>query len=241
MGYTRTYPWQILTRLAGLTLAYRLPFEYDPARLQDDTARVLDRFGTASHFRRDHHDGGWGAIGLVGDEADPHSLRAAQRYAKTPALACAPYIEAILDSFPCDRYRVRLMRLAAGKNIFWHFDSTEHMEGHRARLHIPVVTNPGVAFQISHENMRWGAGEFWYGDFSFPHRVYNGGGDDRIHLVVDLEINGCLRGTIPKRMAEQVARRKRIRRWAQRLCDRYTRCAPYMPDRLRGGIGREVA
>jgi hypothetical protein len=240
MAYTRAYPWQVLSRLAGLMLSFRLPLTFDPRRLHEDTARVLEHFETASHFRQDHHDGGWSAIGLIAGAGDHRELRrqAAASYQKTAAMAQAPYIETILDRLPYPKQRVRLMRLAKGANIFWHFDGKQHMDSGRARLHIPVATNPGVAFQISHESMRWGVGELWYGDFSFPHRLHNAGAEDRIHLVIDLTIDDSVHDMIPTRMAREAARRRRIRPWAQYLCGRYTRYAPYMPDRLRAGIGR---
>jgi hypothetical protein len=241
--YTTIYPWQVLTRVAGLMLSYRLPLAFDPHRLREDTTCVLKHFGTARHFRQDHHDGGWSAIGLISKAGDHRDLRANSRssYQKTDAMVHAPYIEEVLDGLPCEKHRVRLMRLAAGAHIFWHFDGREHMDGQLARLHVPVVTNPGVILQISHETMNWKAGEFWYGDFSFPHRLHNSGVGDRIHLVMDLVINDFLRKTIPTPMVRQADRRRRMRPWAQSLCRRYTKYAPYMPNPLRAGIGRSEA
>jgi hypothetical protein len=223
MPYTRNYPWQVLTRLADLTLAFKLPFSYDPHRLQQDTSRILADFDTTPHYRWDHHDGGWEAISLIGAAGSASNLRTGGSYLKTPAMERAPYIEEVLDDLPCQKYRVRLMRLAAGKNIFWHIDEGENMDAGHTRLHIPIATNPCVEFQISHENMRWRPGELWYGDFSFPHRLHNGGGEDRIHLVIDLRVNEFLRGTIPRRMTDETRKRERVRPWAQQLCTRYSR------------------
>jgi hypothetical protein len=55
------------------------------------------------------------------------------------------------------------------------------------RLHVPIVTNPGVRFLIGGaECGPWRPGELWYGDFSQPHSVENTGAETRYHLVVDV-------------------------------------------------------
>jgi len=40
-------------------------------------------------------------------------------------------------------------------------------------------------------------GECWYVNTSLPHRVANLGQTDRIHLVIDCEVNGWLRSFFP--------------------------------------------
>ena len=218
MAYTTIYPWQVLTHLSHLDLAYKLPLAFDQQLLQENLQRVLSNVKMVRHFSDDDHDGGWNAIGLVTVDGDPEKLRRGKTYSKTPVLKHAPYIESIIDDLPSQTQRVRLMRLEKKKNIFWHFDAGENMDGGVVRLHIPVVTNEMVEFQISHQDLRWNAGEFWYGDFSFPHRLRNGGDEDRVHLVIDLEINEFFRNTIPGQMKEQTSRRRRIRWFAQRMC-----------------------
>lgn len=223
MPYTTVYPWQILTYLSQLDLAYKLPFAYDPKQLQDDLQQVLSNVRMVPHFSPDDHDGGWSAVGLIAADGDPQKLARGGTYSKTPVLKHAPYMECIIDNLPSNKLRVRLMRFEKRKNIFWHYDAGENLDGPVVRLHIPVVTNEKVEFQISHHNVRWKAGEFWYGDFSFPHRLRNGGEEDRIHLVIDLEINEFLRNTIPREMKEQASRRRRLRWLAQRMCYAYTK------------------
>lgn len=223
MSYTTIYPWQILTYLSNLDLAYKLPFAYDSKLLQDDLQQVLSNVKMVPHFSPDDHDGGWSAIGLVTADGNPQKLARGESYSKTPVLKYAPYIEHIIDSLPSRKQRVRLMRLEKKKNIFWHYDAGENLDGTVVRLHIPVVTNEKVEFQISHHNVRWNAGEFWYGDFSFPHRLRNGGEEDRVHLVIDLEINQFLRNTIPKNMKEQTSHRRRLRWLTQHMCNAYTK------------------
>lgn len=223
MSYTTIYPWQILTYMGRLDLCYKLPLAYDQQLLQEDLQRVLSNVKMVRHFSDDDHDGGWNAIGLITSDGDPQKLRRGDTYSKTPVLKYAPYIENIIDNLPSRKQRVRLMRLEKQTKVFWHFDAGENMDGAVARLHIPVVTNEKVEFQISHQDVKWNGGEFWYGDFSFPHRLRNGGEEDRVHLVIDLEINEFLRNTIPKEMNEQTSRRRRLRWLAQRMCYAYTK------------------
>lgn len=56
-------------------------------------------------------------------------------------------------------------------------------------MHIPVQTNPDVAFYIQEERIPMAEGECWYLNLSLPHRVHNAGTTDRIHLVVDCLVN----------------------------------------------------
>jgi hypothetical protein len=223
MSYTTIYPWQILTYLSNLELSYKLPLAYDPQLLREDLQQVLSNVKMVPHFSPDDHDGGWSAIGLIAAEGNPQKLARGGVYSKTPVLKYAPYMEYIIDNLPSNKLRVRLMRLERRKNIFWHYDAGENLDGPVVRLHIPVVTNEKVEFQISHQSVRWNPGEFWYGDFSFPHRLRNGGDEDRVHLVMDLEINDFIRKTIPEKMEEQTSRRSRLRRLTQHMCNAYTK------------------
>jgi hypothetical protein len=54
------------------------------------------------------------------------------------------------------------------------------------RLHLPVETNPAAVTDICHERVHWPAGGLYYGDYGFPHRVFNTGALERIHLYVDV-------------------------------------------------------
>jgi len=171
------YPWQVVSRSTGINLSCRLRSGdwIDADLLAAETKKVVTQFELVERGR--YSDGGWSAIGLISHEGDPHELRwLPGKYVKTPVLTLAPYLESIIDSFQCEKQRVRLMALQPGKNIYWHYDPTESIDADvNARLHIPIITNPNVQFQICHEDQIWRPGELWYGDFSFPHRLRNGG------------------------------------------------------------------
>jgi hypothetical protein len=88
------------------------------------------------------------------------------------------------------------MKLAAGSIIKEHRDHDLSYEHGFMRLHIPVVTNPDVEFLLNGRRVVMNPGECWYLRLSDPHAVANRGREDRIHLVIDTEVNEWLRGNM---------------------------------------------
>src|SRR5205085_10556644 len=86
--------------------------------------------------------------------------------------------------------------LAAGSKIREHRDLNLGDETGEVRLHIPIVTNPAVEFFLDGVRIVMNEGECWYLNFSLPHRVDNRGVTDRIHLVIDCQVNDWLRELI---------------------------------------------
>jgi hypothetical protein len=84
------------------------------------------------------------------------------------------------------------MRLGAGSVIKTHCDHDLDVEHGRARLHVPIATNPGVHFRLNGARVVLAEGECWYLRLSDPHSVTNGGDRDRVHLVVDAIVNPWL-------------------------------------------------
>jgi hypothetical protein len=225
-SFSHLFPWQILSRMAGVNLTHRLYKDrtFDVAKLQAEVTRVIANFNPAGHSSSDaYHDGGWSTIGLVTHKGDPFEDRPlGSPYEKTPAIEHAPYIESIIDSFETDKKRVRLMELQPQKSIFWHYDKGETIDsGKTARIHIPIFTNEKVQVQLSHEDVVWKAGEVWYGDFAFPHRLYNAGTASRVHLVIDVAINDFVLSLFSPDFLAAKDRRIRVRRPCQRLAVAY--------------------
>ena len=65
--------------------------------------------------------------------------------------------------------------------------------------------------QISHEDVVWKAGEIWYGDFAFPHRLYNAGTASRVHLVIDVAINDFVQSLFSPEFLAAKEKRLRVR------------------------------
>jgi hypothetical protein len=201
-----------------------LAASYDKEKLRNDLDAVVAAFESRPQYRIDHHYGGWRAIGLISHEGNHLEDRPLPGpYKKTEALRRAPYIESILDSFNCEKRRVRISALLPGKNIYWHMDYHESVDSDLVRLHIPIRTTEDVEFQICHEDCRWNEGELWYGDFTFPHRVRNGGTATRVHLLVDLAKNEEVLALFPKEIFAQTNRRLQVKSVCRRLLRGYER------------------
>jgi hypothetical protein len=92
-------------------------------------------------------------------------------------------LEAVLKLLP-GADRVRLANLKAGGKIPEHIDGAPYFELQH-RLHIPIITNPHVFFDVGNSIKRLMVGEVWEINNIVPHSVYNYGNSDRIHMVVD--------------------------------------------------------
>jgi hypothetical protein len=222
---SHAYPWQVYTKWLGLQLTAKLAASYPVAELQSELKEVLSNYMPKQQFGQ-YHAGGWTGVSLNAIDGDPLEDRDLLNavFAKTPAIKFAPTMEAILDSFPCDVRRARLLKLESGQKIFWHSDLSHGVDSTVLRLHVPIFTNEKVGFQISHQDCAWQAGELWYGDFTFPHRLQNGGEEGRVHLVMDLVKNDELLALLPESLLAQrglrtVARKRCISlmRWYNRV------------------------
>lgn len=111
--------------------------------------------------------------------------------APTENLKQCPYILGVMAELGCVWGRSRLMGLAAGADVPIHIDVHYHWRTHR-RLHIPVVTNPGVLFTVNEETVHMKAGDCWLFDSFSLHKVQNKGSERRIHLVLDTVGGGKL-------------------------------------------------
>jgi hypothetical protein len=76
------------------------------------------------------------------------------------------------------------MALAPGAEVPAHVDAHYYWRTH-LRIHIPVITNPGVIFSCGDESVHMAAGQCWVFDSFRWHDVQNRGSERRIHLVLD--------------------------------------------------------
>ena len=216
--YGHSYPWQLYTRRKNIEITAQLPVTYPVAELNAELEELMANFVPKEHFGQ-YHKGGWSGIALHALDGDPTKDQdiLSKKMEKTPALKYTPTMERIIDSLPADKRRVRILRLAPGRHIFWHSDFWHSVDKDLIRLHVPIVTNPLVDFQISHKDCSWQPGELWYGDFTFPHRLQNAGNTDRVHLVIDLINNDALLAMFPKPLISQGELRSRARNQCIRM------------------------
>lgn len=73
--------------------------------------------------------------------------------------------------------RVRLLWKLPRTTLSWHRDP-------EPRLHIPIITNPGAHMIIQSVNHHMPAdGSVWITNNTVYHNAFNGGEEDRVHLV----------------------------------------------------------
>jgi hypothetical protein len=184
----------------------------DKFPIRFDTKRMLAELkGLESGDWLDHYDkglsNGWVAIPLVsldGRTSDSEAQRAGamDQYKRTPFLDRLPYFKEIVDAFKCPKGRVRVLKLLPGAKIGEHRDvglEVANLAFRRVRLHIPIQTNPDAVFYVGGERFHMREGGLYYANFSKVHSVRNDGATDRVHLVLDLEVNDWLAGFFPPR------------------------------------------
>lgn len=104
--------------------------------------------------------------------------------ASTEHLRDCPYIMALMEELGGTWGRSRLMGLAPGARVPRHVDIHYYWRTH-IRIHIPIITNPGVAFTCGGETVHMAPGESWIFDSFQLHEVHNAGTTKRVHLVLD--------------------------------------------------------
>ena len=73
--------------------------------------------------------------------------------------------------------RVRILLKQPRSTLSWHRDP-------EPRLHIPIITNPGAIMVVDHVAKHMPAdGSVWITNNTKYHNAFNGGEEDRIHLV----------------------------------------------------------
>ena len=65
------------------------------------------------------------------------------------------------------------------------------------RVHIPVITHEKVGWFLRDKKIPLQPGESWYLSVCEPHSVRNESDIDRIHIVLDMQVNDWLRGLFP--------------------------------------------
>ncbi|HEX9595558.1 MAG TPA: aspartyl/asparaginyl beta-hydroxylase domain-containing protein [Anaerolineales bacterium] len=170
----------------------QLPFQFDPQLLQEDLHTIQPEEWTP-HYNKCDYGGDWRGAALRAPTGHAHTLFAgladASDFTDTTLLGRCPNLRRVLATFACPLKAVRLLRLAPGAVIREHCDPGLGYEEGEVRLHLPILTNPGVEFHVAGERLHFEVGNCYYVNTSLPHRVSNRGSADRVHLVIDAEVN----------------------------------------------------
>lgn len=105
-------------------------------------------------------------------------------YEDTTVMEHCPYIKEIVNSFNAPVLKVRVMRLIPRKKIHRHIDVFS--DDNIIRLHIPIITNPKVFFEVDEKKQHLPENSLWWLNVRRLHKVENNGKDARIHIVFDI-------------------------------------------------------
>ena len=118
---------------------------------------------------------------------------------RDPVLSSCPALERALAALPSRVLDACLKLLAPGGFVHEHRDITGASPMGVLRLHVPIVTDPGVEFYVNDRRVPLQPGEAWVLDTSYRHRVANNSTVRRVHLVVDVQLDRSLRALLPAR------------------------------------------
>jgi len=155
----------------------------DPEPLQADLAYVSH----ASEWRVLKDGEHWAQMVLIKNEF------------RHPVLNNCPGLERAIAGLPSRVLDACLKLLGPGGFVHEHRDMTGAAPMGVVRLHVPIVTHPDVEFHVNGRRLFLRPGEAWILDTSYRHRVANRSVVQRVHLVVDMELDRSLRALLPRR------------------------------------------
>jgi len=157
----------------------RLPIRFSA----DALAQEVSRLPLSSWVAHPSGFPGNNAVRLVTPGGQPTD-RLEGEMAPTGELRACPYMMELMSELGGTWGRSRLMGLAPSAEVPLHVDSHYYWRTH-LRIHIPVITNPGVEFTCGGETVHMTPGECWVFDSFRAHEVHNRGDAHRVHLVLD--------------------------------------------------------
>jgi len=181
----------------------RLSVKFDAKRMADELSAIPQEAWSFHGF----HNTGHRVLPLLStngslrndDGTYNHSL--IPPFLPTEHLRRLPYINSVIHSFGARPFRTRIAELPPGRIITPHRDLHPNWYN-KVRLHIPIVTDPGVLCHIwsdrgqltsaDLESWHMAAGEAWVFNIWYVHAVTNLSPHARIHLVIDFQPEGRL-------------------------------------------------
>lgn len=170
-----------------------------------------------NHYSNYNKDKSWGALSLRGYSSDPafitKPIEMSDKWKEenqgidfylqdTRLYDLFPEVRELLKPYGNKIHRVRFMRLKpGGGELERHTDQVDPDSGGSlgklARIHFPIKTNPDVIFTVwstkgDPQRVHMKTGECWFLDTRKAHMAINGGVEERIHLVVDIETEKIL-------------------------------------------------
>lgn len=158
----------------------QLPVRFDAERM----AAEMRALGDAAWRLHPQKFPGNFALPLISVDGDPDSDSIAGLMRPTSYLESCPYMMQVLAKLGAVWGRTRLMKLSGGAEVTPHADINYYWR-ERVRVHVPILTQPGVRFICGEAEVNMAPGECWIFDTWRPHRVINAAEQERVHLVAD--------------------------------------------------------
>jgi hypothetical protein len=195
---------------------FKFSFHFDVARLRADLETALSR-RWSDHHKRIHYDTGWNGLALRSISGGALDLKASRHdeFQNTKELAGCAYFREVVDTCECPVTSVRLLRLEMGAQVRTHVDDGLGYDFGMIRVHVPIVTHPGVRFVVAGRRLELREGEAWYVDTSYPHSVANLGDKDRVHLVLDCIVDDWLRAQFPEEFQRDMTFQEHVAGYAR--------------------------
>lgn len=155
---------------------FRTTFENTPHGEVDD---ILLRFSDPS----------------IAKDGDTQAVMADTKAVWLPPSVLLPEVQSIVldlmrrvNAYALDR--LILTRLKTGGRILPHADNQgEYVHDRdRARFHVVLQGLPGSLYRTGDETVQMLTGEVWWFNALVEHEVQNNSVDDRVHLLVDLQV-----------------------------------------------------
>ena len=120
-----------------------------------------------------------------------------EEYNKTPNFNLFEIAAIVEDKMKCKIKNLMFLSMLPGGDIPPHRDMVGNIGLVGLRIHIPIITNPGVNFTVGGKKVVMSVAELWALDTSYTHSVQNFGNENRIHLVMDVIVNDWILKLLP--------------------------------------------
>ena len=110
-----------------------------------------------------------------------------------------PVMAKVLQEFKCPVNMMVFYYMPPGASIHPHRDTCGALELGYLRFHVPIKTSPEVKFLVDDVAVPMQEGQLWALNTSHKHGVFNLGTSDRVHLMVQVEVNQWVRSVLPRR------------------------------------------
>ena len=190
--------------------SFQLPFHFDTSELRSELNKLTNS-EWLPHFNTSYYSGNWNGIALRSSGGKAESIYpmpySQEEYQNTSLMNAFPSALKIIQTFQCPATSVRFLRLEKGAVIKEHSDNALSFEDGDVRLHIPVITDEAIEFISNGKRLTMQEGECWYVNAGLPHSVANKSKIDRIHLVIDCNVNDWLRSFFPEIIEPESAKK----------------------------------